>query len=285
MVTNILFEGGNMMDASNLIEFGHKIRQLRKDKGYTQDQLAKEAGISKPYLSNIETGRTVGPPSHAKLQQLEVALGLPRGQLCQWADWQRVPESLRKQMGGLRESAAVTDNPNPDEPPTRPSLLSERSDDTHDVPERFYPIALKKTLLINRVAAGTPMEATDLDYPANVADRDILIPDELVDGCFALRIDGDSMMPLYQPGDIVVFSADRTPLDGNDCLVRLGDGDNFSTTFKRIHFVDASGVKQKDGDYVFLEPLNSAHTPRIVRRDDLTGIYPALWKISPIGTK
>jgi len=127
------------------------------------------------------------------------------------------------------------------------------------------------------------MESTDLDYPVNMADGDVLIPDELVDGCIALRIDGDSMMPSYQPADIVVFSADRTPLDDNDCLVRLGDSHNFSTTLKRIHFVDASGVKQQDGEYLFLEPLNSAHTPRIVRRATLTGIYPALWKISPAG--
>jgi SOS-response transcriptional repressor LexA len=169
--------------------------------------------------------------------------------------------------------------------PARPSPASNSVwDDAVDAaPERFTPIPLKKTLLINRVAAGAPTEATDLDYPVNVADDEILIPNELVDGCFALRIDGDSMLPVYQPGDIVIFSADRTPLDGDDCLVRLGDGDTFSTTFKRIHFVDASGAKQQGGEFLFLEPLNSAHTPRIVRREDLTGVYPALWKLSAVG--
>ncbi len=275
-----------MLDVQNLTGFGQKIRQLRQDRGYTQDQLAIAARLSKPYLSNIETGRIAGPPSHAKLQQLEVALGLKRGELCCLADWLRVPESLRLRMGAKADALGVLADHEirsageVDMPVCADSQGPEIADGQ---PERFHPIPLKKILLINRVAAGAPTEATDLDYPVNVADSQVLIPDELVDGCFALRIDGDSMLPVYQSGDVVIFSGDRTALDGDDCLVRLGDDNNFSTTFKRIHFVDASGVKQKDGDYVFLEPLNCAHTPRIVRRMDLTGLYPAVWKISAVG--
>lgn len=90
-----------MVDAMNLIEFGRKIRQLRKGNGYTQDELATIAGISKPYLSNIETGRLVGPPSHTKLQKLEIAFGPPAGDLCHLADWLRIPASLRHQVDSL----------------------------------------------------------------------------------------------------------------------------------------------------------------------------------------
>lgn len=275
-----------MENPSNLVEFGQKIRQLRQNRGYTQDQLADRAKISKPYLSNIETGRSVGPPSHAKLTLLEIALGLPEGDLCRAADWLRVPESMRKQV--YIERATQGQHANETAPFDFPCSAvaggnSIWGDAAGDVPERFTPIPLKKAPLINRVAAGAPTEATDLDYPVNVADGEVLIPNELVDGCFALRIDGDSMLPVYQPGDIVIFSADRTPLDGDDCLVRLGDGDNFATTFKRIHFVDASGVKQQGGEFLFLEPLNSAHMPRIVRREDLTGVFPAIWKVSAVG--
>ncbi len=261
-----------MQYAQNLSEFGLKIRNRRQEMSLTQDQLAAATGISKPYISNIETGRIVGPPTREKLRKLEHALGLEENELCRQADWLKVPDTLRDRLAG--DSARIHIG-NPAEPPSAP-------DHNREVPERFTPVPLKKVPLINRVAAGAPIEATDLDYPVNIADRDALIPNELVDGCFALRIDGDSMTPVYQPGDIVIFSGDRTPVDGDDCLVRLGDADNFSTTFKRIHFVDASGVKAKDGEFVFLEPLNSDHAPRIVRRVDLTGLYPALWKVSAV---
>ena len=275
-----------MQYAKNLSEFGLKIRNRRQEMRLTQDQLASATGISKPYISNIETGRIVGPPTSEKLRNLEHALGLEENELCRQADWLKVPEALRASLVGNLDQIRVA---GPAVPPATPHLDAVASYDsvrlinhTDEPPERFTPVSLKKIPLINRVAAGAPIEATDLDYPVNIADRDALIPDELVDGCFALRIDGDSMTPVYQPGDIVIFSGDRTPVDGDDCLVRLGDADNFSTTFKRIHFVDASGVKNKEGEFVFLEPLNSDHAPRIVRRIDLTGLYPALWKVSAV---
>lgn len=275
-----------MQYAKNVSEFGLKIRNRRQELGLTQDQLASATGISKPYISNIETGRVVGPPTSEKLRKLEHALGLEENELCRQADWLKVPDTLRDRLVGNSDPFPIA---GPAVPPSTPHLDAVASSDsvqwidhTDESSERFTLVPLKKVPLINRVAAGSPIEATDLDYPVNIADRDTLIPDELIDGCFALRIDGDSMTPIYQPGDIVIFSGDRTPVDGDDCLVRLGDADNFSTTFKRIHFVDASGVKNKEGEFVFLEPLNADHAPRIVRRIDLTGLYPALWKISAV---
>ena len=38
------------------IKFGLKIKELRKEKSYSQDKLAKLASIEKSYISNIENG-------------------------------------------------------------------------------------------------------------------------------------------------------------------------------------------------------------------------------------
>jgi transcriptional regulator with XRE-family HTH domain len=38
--------------------FGLKIKELRKQKKYSQEQLANLASISKSYISKIETGKT-----------------------------------------------------------------------------------------------------------------------------------------------------------------------------------------------------------------------------------
>lgn len=41
-----------------LIEtFGRNVRQTRKSKGWTQEQLAFEAGVKRAYLSEIENGQ------------------------------------------------------------------------------------------------------------------------------------------------------------------------------------------------------------------------------------
>ncbi len=42
----------------NLIEtFGRNVRKLRKERGWTQEQLAFEAGVKRAYLSEVENGQ------------------------------------------------------------------------------------------------------------------------------------------------------------------------------------------------------------------------------------
>lgn len=54
------------------MEFGQQIKILRKNKGLTQKQLAKLAGISPTYLCDIEKGRFDG--SLRILQSIATAL-------------------------------------------------------------------------------------------------------------------------------------------------------------------------------------------------------------------
>ena len=53
----------------------HPIKVLRKFRGLTQTELAKKAGISRPYLTEIETGRKEG--SIAAIRALAEALQAP----------------------------------------------------------------------------------------------------------------------------------------------------------------------------------------------------------------
>lgn len=134
--------------------------------------------------------------------------------------------------------------------------------------------------LINKVAAGYPREFTDMGYPARAADEYVRCPDIDDPDAFAARVVGDSMMPEYREGDIVVFSPLRAIKSGMDCFARLEpDGE---TTFKRVFFEsdagdegvkfegDASGVR------VRLQPLNPAYPPRVVAREAVGGLYAAV---------
>src|SRR4051812_40348866 len=51
---------------ASLASFGAALRRRREGLGLTLDALARATGISKPYLSNIETARAPGPPSEEK---------------------------------------------------------------------------------------------------------------------------------------------------------------------------------------------------------------------------
>ena len=53
-------------------KLGEKIRQLRKSKGLTQEQLAEKIGIDNKHLSRIEKGRHM--PTYKILKNLATAL-------------------------------------------------------------------------------------------------------------------------------------------------------------------------------------------------------------------
>jgi DNA-binding XRE family transcriptional regulator len=57
------------------IETGSAVLAWREHRDLTQDQLAVQAGISKPYLSQIETGKRKG--TAATLKKLAAALQVP----------------------------------------------------------------------------------------------------------------------------------------------------------------------------------------------------------------
>mgnify|MGYP000418686603 CR=1 FL=1 len=63
---------------------GETIRQLREELGLSQRALARKAGISSQYLSDIEIGRT--SPSLKSLEKIASALNLPPGRLLQAPD-------------------------------------------------------------------------------------------------------------------------------------------------------------------------------------------------------
>jgi transcriptional regulator with XRE-family HTH domain len=53
---------------------GNKVRDLRKGRGWSQQELADRAGISMQTVSNLETGRHL--PGMATLSKIAGALGI-----------------------------------------------------------------------------------------------------------------------------------------------------------------------------------------------------------------
>src|SRR3712207_3426005 len=86
---------------------GPKLRKKRLRLGLTLDELAGKTGISKPYLSLIETGRVPNPPSDEKLRRLEQALGFTAGELVSQAHLQRTPRDVRAMLQSLMNGEGV----------------------------------------------------------------------------------------------------------------------------------------------------------------------------------
>src|ERR1700689_637237 len=84
---------------------GPKLRRQRRRLGLTLDELAGRTSISRPYLSLIENGRVLNPPSDDKLRRLEQSLGFTSGELVNQAHLQRTPRDVRAVLNKLAQGA------------------------------------------------------------------------------------------------------------------------------------------------------------------------------------
>lgn len=264
----------------NVDEFGSMIRARRNQMGLTLQEVAEQVGCRLSYLSMIETGRR-SPPNEELLHKLEQVLLLEANHLVEAAQWQVIPEQVKSKIEDMQARAKhaqiILDRlrscqGNLDNMFSNGDLqrLIERHTSNLDTPEVLnYQIPI-----INQVAAGYPKHFTDLDYPARIADEYLTCPDISDTQAFAARIIGHSMEPNYHEGDTVVFSPEAPTLSGSDCFVRLLP-DN-ETTFKRIYYKDI------DAEIIELHPLNRAYPKREVDREQIAGMYAAIYVMRPV---
>lgn len=243
--------------------------------GLTQQQVADRADLSKPYLSNIETGRADKPPSDGLLRALERVLHFQPGELMRLAHLARTPADVRDEhellarqvqrlRGALRRLAADGIDAGVDV-----AELAETHEDGADLQGITAGVAVP---VINKVTAGYPQDFTDLDYPPSIADEYVRCPDLHDPQAFAARVVGDSMEPDYREGDMVVFSPNTLARDGDDCFVRFTQ--TCETTFKRFYLDDEQTVR--------LQPLNSRYPAETHDREGITGLWPAVFRIQRV---
>jgi SOS-response transcriptional repressor LexA len=270
---------------------GQKLRRQRRRLGLTLDELAGKTGISKPYLSLIETGRVPNPPSDEKLRRLEQTLGFGAGELITQAHLQRTPRDVRVVLQRLVsrrngegsgfgvQGSGLEPHLNPEPRTLNPHPIN--LDDAylsgvlHELVDRHAAniehVSTNTVPVINKVSAGYPKDFTDMSYPPRVADEYVGCPDVQDREAFAARVHGDSMTPKYREGDIVIFSPAAMPRDGDDCFVRFNDG---HTTFKRVFFETGD----QGASVIRLQPRNEKYRPQVVPREEISGLYKAVFK-------
>ena len=259
---------------ASLESWGAAIRRQRESLHLTLDVLAIRPASPSP---TSPTSKPPAPRPPLRIQtrpHRQSPPTVPKTFLA-GADFLRAPESIRK---------ALTAKERPRRPDGTVNLDQLVSPSTSAPADQPAPdpdhLALRPVPLINRVAAGKASEFTDLSYPTGVADQYVQVPDfpeAPAATAFALRVLGDSMSPDYREGEVLVVGP-GDPRDGDDCVIRLAENENFATTFKRIFFVRDD---QGDPTALRLVPLNRAHPERQINLTDITGIYPLLYRLVP----
>lgn len=105
--------------------------------------------------------------------------------------------------------------------------------------------------VLSCVQAGLPTDHGDVSY-----DEMIEVPGELPNGCYALRVTGDSMAPLITEGDVVVINPSRRPKLG-DCIVARSALENLSEATIKMYY--PVGFDETGREVFEARPFNGAY--------------------------
>ncbi len=83
---------------------------------------------------------------------------------------------------------------------------------------------------------------------------------------YALEVSGDSMLPLYRDGDVIIVSPTEQVRRGDRVVARTQDGE-----------VMAKILHRQTANQVELHSINPEHEPRVIKTTELDWIARILW--------
>jgi len=191
------------------------LKRLRKERGFSQHELAQRSGLNETYIAKMETGR--GPKSIT----LETARALAAGLGVSPEEFLR---PMEQEQAILREAQAKYGH----EAPESRSL----KDYLRILGERFEVEETVRIWLRGSVPAGCPLpeEESHGEY--------FDLPVSYISGIqrpYALRISGESLVDMgISNGDVVIVDPDAEIIEGKTYVVRIGA----ECCVKRIHRQD-----------------------------------------------
>jgi phage repressor protein C with HTH and peptisase S24 domain len=120
--------------------------------------------------------------------------------------------------------------------------------------------------LLGMAEAGAGGFFDDGGYPAGHGWDEIAFPALADDAAHALKVSGDSMLPLYRDGDVIIVSPAAQIHRGDRVVVRTADGEVMAKTLIR------QTAKELE-----LGSFNQEHPPRIVALRDIDWVARILW--------
>ena len=112
------------------------------------------------------------------------------------------------------------------------------------------PLRPDRIPLLSKIPGGEPSVWTDGEYPPGFAEEYISRGDVSDPNAFALIVEGDSMSPRINSGDIVIISPNSEVTSHSIAAVAINDDDR---TLKKVIFLN--------NDKVLLQPENDKYGP------------------------
>ncbi|CAA0113755.1 LexA repressor [Starkeya nomas] len=120
--------------------------------------------------------------------------------------------------------------------------------------------------LIGFAQAGGGGYFDDAGFPVGGSWDEIVFPNVGDEHAYALEIAGDSMLPLYRDGDVVVVSPAAPVRRGDRVVVKTREGE-----------VLAKELKRRTARTVELRSLNPEHPDRLLQEGEIAWIARVLW--------
>ncbi len=120
--------------------------------------------------------------------------------------------------------------------------------------------------LIGLAQAGSGGFFDDAGFPAGQGWDEVSFPNVADDNAYALEISGDSMLPLYRDGDVVIVSPNSPVRRGDRVVVKTTDGE-----------VLAKELRRRSAKTIELRSLNPEHEDRMFPAEQIAWIARILW--------
>ncbi|WP_173934838.1 helix-turn-helix transcriptional regulator [Chelativorans sp. Marseille-P2723] len=120
--------------------------------------------------------------------------------------------------------------------------------------------------LIGFAQAGAGGYFTDGGFPAGMGWEQVDLPGKVGEGAYALQVQGDSMLPLYRDGDILVVEPTASIRRGDRVVVKTAEGE-----------VMAKVLLRQSSRQIELSSLNPDHPNRLFAQDELEWMARIIW--------
>ncbi len=120
--------------------------------------------------------------------------------------------------------------------------------------------------LLGLAKAGTGGFFDSAGFPVGQGWDEVHLPVAGEDGTYALEVTGDSMLPLYRDGDVIVVSPTAQLRRGDRVVVRTRDGE-----------VMVKILYRQSAKLLELHSVNPEHPPRTIDTSDVEGIGRIIW--------
>lgn len=120
--------------------------------------------------------------------------------------------------------------------------------------------------LIGLAEAGAGGFFDDGGFPAGQGWDEINFPAQDRDAVYALEVSGDSMLPLYRHGDVIIVSPAANVRAGDRVVVRTRGGE-----------VMAKMLTRRTARRIELKSLNPEHTDRVFKPEEIEWIARIIW--------